>query len=77
MAFCSLAEGDTQNAVMYCALACKCSLEQGNNFYELDQAALESVMNQCRKELGKAKYESFYKQGEALSLEEILSRLLD
>lgn len=77
MACCSLAEGDAQNAVMFCALTLKCSMEREYKFHEMDQAAIESVINQCRKKLGKTMYKSFYKQGEALLVEETLLRLLE
>lgn len=77
LACCSFAEGDTQNAVVLCALAYKSSQERDYKFHELDQAAIESVIDQCRKKLGKARFKFFYKQGEALLVEETLSRLLE
>jgi hypothetical protein len=76
VAHCALAEKDMQEAVTLCALVHKCRREKNLQFDEPDEVAFEAVLKRSKKELGKARYESFYKQGESLILEDTLLRLL-
>jgi hypothetical protein len=71
-----LAEQDAQEAVRLCALAHKHQQAKNFKFQEPDQVALDAVLKQSKKKLGKVKYESVYKQGEALGLEDTLLRLM-
>ena len=76
MAQCSLAEKRVEEAVTLCALAESYRQEKNLQFHEPDEVALEAVLKPSKKKLGKARYESFYKQGETLKLEDTLLRLL-
>jgi predicted ATPase len=76
MAQCSLAEKDVQEAVMLCALAHNYRQEKNLKLHETDELAFESVLKQCKKKLGKARYESSYKQGQSLKLEDTLLQLM-
>ena len=76
MAQCSLAEKDVQEAVVLCMLAHKYRQEKNLRFHEPDEVAFEAVLKQCKRKLGKSRYESSYKQGESLKLEDILLHLM-
>jgi predicted ATPase/DNA-binding XRE family transcriptional regulator len=74
---CSLAEKDAQEAVRLCALAHKYMQEKNLKFHKPDEIAFEAVLKQCKKKLGKVRYESSYKQGETLRLEDTMTQLLN
>ncbi len=76
MAQCSLAEKDAEEAVRLCTLARRTLQEKDLKFHEPDEVAFEEVLKQCKKKLGKSRYESLYKQGESLSLEDALGQLM-
>jgi predicted ATPase/predicted negative regulator of RcsB-dependent stress response/DNA-binding XRE family transcriptional regulator len=76
MAQCSLAEEGLQEAVMLCALAHNYRQEKNLKLHETDELAFESVLKHCKKKLGKARYESSYKQGQSLKLEDTLLQLM-
>jgi predicted ATPase len=76
-ACCSLAEKDVQEATSLSALADRYRRENNLKFREPDEVAFEAVLKQCKKKLGKSRYESSYKMGESLKLEDILLRLMN
>jgi predicted ATPase len=76
LAQCSLAEKDTQEAVRLCTLARRQMRVKGLKLHELDVLALEAVLKQCKKKLGKSRYELLRKQGEALKLDTILQQVM-
>jgi predicted ATPase len=75
MAQCSLAEKDAEAALRLCALASSRSLEKNLTFHEPDEVALEAVLQQCKKKLGRSRYESIYQHGESLALEAVILAL--
>jgi predicted ATPase len=72
MARCSLAEKQVQEAVMLCALVHRYRHEKNLKLDEPDEVAFKEVLRAGKKKLGKARYESAYKQGESLKLEDTL-----
>jgi tetratricopeptide (TPR) repeat protein len=76
MAQCFLAEKDVRKAVHVCALVEKHRREKNLTFLEPDESIFEDVLNQSKKKLGKSKFESAFKEGEALTLEVTLWELM-
>jgi len=76
MARCSLAEKQVQEAVMLCALAHRLMHEKNLKLDKPDEVAFEEVLRAGKKKLGKARYESAYKHGESLKLEDTLLPLM-
>jgi predicted ATPase/transcriptional regulator with XRE-family HTH domain len=76
MAQCSLLEKNIQEATLLCALVHRYREEKNLKLHEPDEVVLEQVLQQCKKKLGKAKYESLYKQGETLELDDITLQLM-
>lgn len=76
LAHCSLAEKNPQEALQLCALAESEARERDLEFQEPDEIEFEAILKQCKKKLGKAKYESSYERGRSLNLEETLQRLM-
>lgn len=76
MAYCDVADKDFNTAVMLCALAENHRKENGIEYLEPDALALDSILKQCKKKLGKAVYESTYQQGQSLKLEMMLLQLM-
>lgn len=76
MAQCSLAEEDAEQAVRLCTLARRNMQEKALKFHEPDEIAFEEILKQCKKKLGKSRFESSYKQGESLRLEDVLPQLM-
>jgi predicted ATPase len=76
LAQCSLAEQDVQEAVTLCALTDNYRREKKFKFQEPDEVAFEAVLKQCKKKLGRARYESAYKHGEAIKIEDTFLRLM-
>jgi hypothetical protein len=77
MARCALEDGDAQWAVMLCALVERHRREKGLKLHELDEAAFEAVLKQCRRQLGKARHDPWWKEGEALKLDVTLLKLME
>ncbi len=76
MAQCSLVEQDIQEAVLLCALVHRYGQEKNLKFHEPDEVAFEAILKQCKRKLGKSRYESSYKHGESLKLEDTLLQLM-
>ena len=73
---CALAEKDTKKAVSLCALIETRINKDGVNLLEPDVKALQDVLPQGKKKLGKAAYESVYKEGASAKLDDEIMKLL-
>ena len=76
MAYCALVGNDAEQAVRLCALAAVHKQEKAFHFHEPDKVAFEAVLKECKRQLGKSRYEGSYKQGQALDLDGALARLM-
>ena len=76
VAYCSLVEKDWEQAVKLCALADRHKRAHAFHFHQPDEIAFEAALKECKRQLGKSKYESSYKQGQALDLGSTLTSLM-
>ena len=72
----ALAEKDAQKAVALGALIETRMKIDGVKLMEPDRKALQELLAQGKKKLGKAAYEAMYQAGESLSLEDIIVQLI-
>jgi len=73
---CALAEKDSKKAVSFCALIESRIHADGVKLMEPDVKALEEALAQGKKKLSKAAYESAYKEGQAMNLEDEIMKLM-
>jgi len=76
IAYCALVERDWEQAVTLCALAGIHKRENAFHLHEPDELAFEATLKEGKRKLGKSRYESSYKQGEALDLNSTLASLM-
>ncbi len=73
---CVLAEKDTKKAITLGALIETRMKIDGVRLMEPDRKALQEVLAQGKKKLGKAAYESAYQEGQSLELENVIMQLM-
>ena len=73
---CCFAEKDVKRAVSLCALIETRTNTDGVKLLEPDVKALQQVLAQGKKKLGKAIYESAYKEGRAMKLDDEIMKLM-
>jgi predicted ATPase/transcriptional regulator with XRE-family HTH domain len=73
---CALEDKDAKNAISLCALIETRMEVDGVQLLEPDVKALQEVLTQGKKKLGKAIYESAYKEGGAMKLDDEIMKLL-
>ncbi len=73
---CALEDKDAKNAISLCALIETRMEVDGVQLLEPDVKALQEVLTQGKKKLGKAIYESAYKEGRAMKLDDEIMKLL-
>ena len=76
IAYCAQVEKEWEQAVRLCALADLYNRENAFHFHEPDELAFEAILKEGKRKLGKSRYESSYKQGEALDLDSTLVSLM-
>jgi tetratricopeptide (TPR) repeat protein len=73
---CYLAEKEFQRAVSWCALMEMLLNRDHINLHEPDRKAMQEVLTQGKKKLGKSAYEAAYAEGKSLSLDEQIMKLM-
>jgi hypothetical protein len=71
-----LAEKEFQRAVSWCALMEMLLNRDHINLHEPDRKAMQEVLTQGKKKLGKSAYEAAYAEGKSLSLDEQIMKLM-
>ena len=73
---CFFGEKDFTRAISLCALVETLMNQDNVKLLEPDQKALQEVLTQGKKKLGKSKYEAAYSDGKSLSLDEQILKLI-
>jgi len=73
---CYLEEKNINHAVSLCALIETLMNRDGVKLLEPDLEAMQEVLTQGKKKLGKAAYESAYADGKSLSVDEQIMKLM-
>ena len=77
MAHCAAAEDEMHQATLFCAQIHTYKRKHNLTFHELDEVAFEAILKQCKQRLGKSGYESSYKQGKFLDVENTFLQLMN